>query len=414
MGQSQTTNTLFRSEVIEARRHRLAGSVTAAVPPSSRLYTTLIAALATVIVALLTFGSYASTASVRGIVSYDAGLARVSTSAPGDVREILVSPGRAVAAGAPLVVVSTAQGTRGLSAQLDEITKQIAEIDRQIGLAGASSSTEATALRQQQQGLTEAVASMLRQQSIGKSQVALAEMGAARYGRLAKQGAGSQRQYDDARAALLMRQAEHEALAERLVDARSKIAAITLQLAQRGLDGDKARSLLVAQRAALASQREDIQRADHIVLAAPVAGEVTDISTEIGQHVGSEKSLVTIVPKNSRIEAWLYAPSTAIGFAQPGQKVRLRFDAYPYQKYGWGRGTVLAISRAAIDPANVDAAIRPAEPAFRIRVRIESMGSINVPKDALRPGMTISADVTLRRKPLWALLLGPVVGTLGR
>ncbi len=406
-------NTLFRTEVIEARRHRLAGTVIAAVPPSSQIYSLLLAGVAAVILAALIFGSYATTANVRGIISYDAGLARVTSSSAGDVREIYVQAGRFVDAGTPLLSLSTAQGTHGLGAQLNEISSQITEIDRQLGIASAASSTAVDDLRQQRGGLLDTVASLRRQKSIGDTQINLAEKNVARYSRLARQGAGSQRQVDDARSELLSRRAANEAIGERLVDARNKIGAIAIQLGQRKLDGDKLRSQLIAQRAALVSQREDIKRADHLVIVAPVAGEVSDVATEIGQHIGPDKSLISIVPRGSRTEAWLYAPSNAIGFAKPGQSVRLRFDAYPYQKYGWGRGTVIAISRAAIDPGNVDAAVRPVEPAFRVRVRIESMGSLNVPHDALRPGMTLSADLVLRQRPLWALLLGPVTGTMG-
>ncbi|GGA61633.1 hemolysin D [Sphingomonas psychrolutea] len=406
-------NTLFRPEVIEARRHRLAGTVIAAVPPSSKLYTALTGSVAAVIFAILTFGSYASTANVRGVIAYDAGLARVMSTTAGDVRAIRVKSGQTVEAGAPLIDLSTAQGAKGLSAQLDEITSQIVQLDRQLDIAVASSNADTQALRQQRGGLVDTVASLERQKAISESQVRLGEQTLARFMRLAKQGAGSQRQADEARAELLSRRAESEALGERLVDARSKIGAIAIQLGQRALDGDKARSMLLTQRAALTAQREDIKRADHLVLTAPVAGVVSDISTEIGQHIGSEKSLITIIPHGSRTEVWLYAPSNAIGFAQPGQRVRLRFDAYPYQKYGWGRGTVVAISRAAIDPANVDAAIRPSEPAFRIKVRIDSMGSIQMPKDALRPGMTLAADLALKRRSLWALMFGPVTGAIG-
>ena len=404
---------LFRTEVIEARRNRLAGTVIAAVPPSSRHYTLILAGVAVSILAVLIFGSYSTTANVRGIVSYDAGLARVTSTSPGDVREIFVRPGSFVERGAPLLSLSTAQGEHGLAAQLDELNRQIVEIDRQLNIATSSSIVGQQDLHQQRGGLLDTVASLLRQQAISRGQIKLAEQEVARYARLAKQGAGSQRQLDEARGQLLSRRAENEALAERLVEARNKIGAIALQLGQRELDGSKTRSQLAAQRAGLVRERSDIQRADHLVLVAPVAGEVSDIASEIGQHVGPEKSLITIVPRGSRTEAWLYAPSNAIGFARPGQTVRLRFDAYPYQKYGWGRGTVIAISRAAIDPGNVDAAIRPSEPAFRVRVQITSMGSLAVPQDALRPGMTLSADLVLRRRSLWALMLGPVTGALG-
>ncbi len=406
-------DTLFRQEVVDARRHRLAGTVIASVPPSSKLYTAITASVAAVMVAVLMFGSYASTANVRGIISYDAGLARVTITAPGDVRKILVAAGQKVDIGTPLVSVSTAQGAKGLATQLQEVTSQIAQTDRQVAISAAATDKDIEALRQQRSALLDTAASIERQKAISESQIKLAEQALARFQRLAKQGAGSQRQAEEARADLLSRRADSEALGERLVEVRSRIDAIAIQLGQRTLEGDKARSLLLAQRAALAGQMEDIRRQDHVVLAAPVAGTVSDISTEIGQHVGPDKSLVTIIPQGSRLEAWLYAPSNAVGFVQPGQKVRLRFEAYPYQKYGWGRGTVTAISRAAIDPGNVDPAIRPGEPTFRIRVRIDSLGSIPMPRNGLRPGMTLAADLALKRRPLWALLLGPIKGAVG-
>ena len=405
---------LFRAEVIEARRQRLAGTVVAAVPPSARIFTTIALAVAAIILLTLIFGRYASTANVRGIVAYDAGVARVSASAPGEVTQIHVASGARVAAGAPLVTVSTAQGPNGLSAQLAELDSQIREVDLQVNVAGQTGTTGSQALKQERAGLAGTVSSLVRQQSIVASQIEITEAMLARSARLAKAGAGSQRQVDEARASLLSRRSESEALNERLSDTRSKIAALSIQLGQQGLDAVKARSQLLAQRAMLVAQRADVSRADRMIIAAPVAGDVSDITTEIGQRVVPEKSLVTIVPQGSNVETWLYAPSSAIGFARPGQQVRLRFDAYPYQKYGVGKGTIVAISRVAIDPANVDAAIRPAEPVFRVRVQIASMGSLNIQRDALRPGMTLSADLVMESRPLWALVLGPVTGAMGK
>ena len=404
---------LFRQEVIDARRHRLAGTVVAAVPPSSRLYTLIVASVALIALLVLAFGNYAATANVRGIVAYDAGLARVATNAAGEVRQILVAPGTVVKAGTPLVSLSTAQGASGLAEQIAQIERQLEQIDHQVVLAGSLTQADAAALDQQRSGLVETIASLERQQTIGASQIELAERGVARYGRLAKQGAASQSRVDEARNELLTRRATHEALGERLTEARTKTGAIALQIGQRAIDGDKSRSLLLAQRAALVSQREDFRRADNIMLTAPVAGEVTDISAEVGQHVAPNALLVSIVPAGSRIEAWLSAPSKAIGFARPGERVRLRFDAYPYQKYGWGEGTVIAISRAPIDPAMVDGSVRPAEPSFRVRVSIASMGAIPMPRDTLRPGMTLSADLVLRQRSLIALLFGQITGMVG-
>ena len=171
---------LFRQEVIDARRHRLAGTVVAAVPPSSRLYTMIVAAVALIALLVLAFGNYAATANVRGIVAYDAGLARVATNAAGEVRQILVVPGTVVKAGMPLVSLSTAQGSRGLAEQIAQIERQLEQIDHQLVLAGSSTHADAAALDQQRSGLVETIASLERQQTIGASQIELAERGVAR------------------------------------------------------------------------------------------------------------------------------------------------------------------------------------------------------------------------------------------
>lgn len=89
---------LFRQEVIEAGRERLAGTVVAATPPRARLYVLLVLGAGALFAALLVFGGYSSSAQVRGIVAFDAGIARVYPTAQAEVRQIHVRTGMTVAA----------------------------------------------------------------------------------------------------------------------------------------------------------------------------------------------------------------------------------------------------------------------------------------------------------------------------
>src|SRR6185436_6243978 len=166
---------LFRMEVIDASRERLAGTVAAAVPPSSRLYTRLVLAVAAIVVAILIFGSYATSARVRGIVAYDAGIARVYPSTPAEIRQIHVRDGQIVAAGTPLVTLSIAQGRDGVASQLSQLGNQDVELGRQIDLAAAIGSAEARDLAQQRRSLTAAIQSLERQRTIASGQISLAE-----------------------------------------------------------------------------------------------------------------------------------------------------------------------------------------------------------------------------------------------
>jgi len=405
---------LFRMEVIDASRERLAGTVVAAVPPSSRLYTGLLLGVAAIIVAILIFGSYATSARVRGIVAYDAGIARIYPASPAEVRQIHVRNGELVAAGAPVVTLSLAQGVNGVSGQLAQLDNQDRELARQIDLATEMGSADGRRLVQQRESLAAALASLERQRGIAAGQIRLAESATRRAVQLARQGAGTQRQVEDSRSALLARRTEVESLTERLITLRETLAATEAQIAQRTLETSRTRSVLLAQRAALAEQRAELLRTDRLVLTAPIAGEVGDVSVEVGQRARPDQSLVTIVPRGSTLEVWLYAPSRAVGFARPGQQVRLFFDAFPYQKYGAGRCTVTAVSRVPTEPTNLDSNLGIEEPVFRIRVRIDELAP-NVPADqrAMRPGMTLNANLVLERRSLLQLLFGPISAAVG-
>lgn len=400
---------LFRQEVIEAGRDRLAGTVVAATPPRGRLYVGLVLAVAAIFIAFLVFGQYASSAQVRGVVAFDAGIARVYPTAQGEVRAIHVRTGMRVAAGDPLVTIGLAQGAGGVGGQLSEVAVQDAELARQEQLASALGSSETQALQAQRSNLSAGIASLERQRTIASGQIRLAEAAARRAAQLAREGAGTQRQVEDGRAALLARRAELESLTERIITQRDALSQVEARIAQRSLEADRSRSEIVARRAALAEQGAALKRTDQLVLTAPVAGEVGDVATEIGLRARPDTSLVTIVPEGSSLEVWLYAPSRAIGFVRPGQQVRLNFDAFPYQRFGIGRGTVTAVSRVPVEASAIDSDLGITEPVFRIRVRLDRMPPRAGEGQALRPGMTLSANLVLERRSFWEIIFNPAV-----
>ena len=77
-----------------------------------------------------------------------------------------------------------------------------------------------------------------------------------------------------------------------------------------------------------------------LVIHAPQAGVVTAIVAEAGQTADPGRALLSIVPAGAVLQAHLYAPSRAIGFIRVGDTVRLRYQAYPYQKFGQAQGVV--------------------------------------------------------------------------
>lgn len=406
------TTPLFRQEVIEAGRDRLQGIVVAATPPRSGVYAALLLSIAAAIAAILLFGHYAARSQVKGIVTYEAGMARVYPATTGEIRQIHVREGMQVAAGTPLATLALAQGPGGLGEQLAGLEAQEKELERQQQLAGSLGTAEAQSLQRQQAGLTAAIASLERQRALAAGQVRLAEAAIRRAFMLAREGAGTQRQVEESRAAALERRAAVESLTERIATERETLRAIDSQIQERLINASRSQSEVAAQRAVLAQQRSELTRQERLVLTAPITGIVEHVAAQVGQRARPEASVVTIVPVGSRIEVWLYAPSRAIGLVRPGQEVRLLFDAFPYQRYGAGRGRVTEISRLPIEPAALDPALGIEEPVFRVRVAVEAAPRAATVDGRLRAGMTLTANLVLERRPLWEVLFNPFATAL--
>lgn len=404
---------LFRQEVIDAGRQRLTGTVIAAVPPSARVYTGFILAVVAALGVLLTFGSYAKRAQVRGVIAYAQGVARITPPGEAKIEKVHVREGDKIAAGAALLTVSLTQGRdaggEGVASQLIEIDRQYSELMRQRDLSTVLASTETLSLQNQQKSISQSLESFIRQQRLMAEQVRLNEAQLSRSQRLIKQGAATKAELEEKEAALLTRKLELETLAERIISQREALKTIDAQIAARGIGADQSGSQLAERMAALSEQRARLLRQDKLQLTAPVSGVVGDLAVRPGQHVDASTVLAAVVPASGALEVQLFAPSSAVGFVRPGQKVRLMFDAFPYEKYGTGSGTVTWVSTVPSAPAGLQQTA-PGEPVFRVRVRINAdQETLRFPAGQLRDGMTLSANLILENRSLWEVFFEPVL-----
>jgi len=107
------------------------------------------------------------------------------------------------------------------------------------------------------------------------------------------------------------------------------------------------------------------------VIKAPVSGTVTNIAVVQGQSVPADTPLATVLPKGSGLHVELLVPSRAIGFIQKGQQVVLRYEAFPHERFGQYRGTVLEISRNVWAPGDKIGPLTVREPVYRVDVKLE-------------------------------------------
>lgn len=140
---------------------------------------------------------------------------------------------------------------------------------------------------------------------------------------------------------------------------------------------------------------------------APKSGIVTTLNAVVGESVAAGYALATILPSGGELQGHLLAPSRSIGFVATGQMVRLRVAAFPYQKFGDVRGTVVHVEQSPILSANLPG---NAEPVYKIIVRLDRQ-SINAFNRSHRflAGMTLEADIRQDRRKLISWLFDPVL-----
>jgi membrane fusion protein len=129
--------------------------------------------------------------------------------------------------------------------------------------------------------------------------------------------------------------------------------------------------------------------------------------------------VVSIVPDGAVLQAHLFAPSRAIGFIRPGDHVLLRYQAYPYQKFGHAQGLVASVSRTALSASDLSGTLAQAssngEPLYRITVTLarQTITAYGKPL-ALQAGILVDADILHEKRKLYEWVLEPLYSLTGK
>lgn len=407
------TSKLFRSEAIEHQRERALGEALMARPLSLSLLTALFAVLAAMVVLFATQGEYTRKAQVKGYLAPDKGLIKIFAPQAGTLIEKHVTEGQFVEQGAPLFVLSTESSSLDDShAQASAIEKLrerrrnlTKELDNQAVLDGIQSQ----AARSRLQGLESELVQVAGEISIQRQRLASAEENLARFRRLQAEKFISPAQAQQKQEELLDQQARLQSLQRARSALERDIAAARHEVASTGLRGNNQRSGIARELAALDQQLTEHEARRTIVITAPSRGTVTAILAERGQQAQAQSALLSLLPAGARLQAQLLVPSRAIGFIAPDQSVALRYQAFPYQRFGSQRGRITEVSKSLITPGDAQLPVTLQEPAYRVTVALDQQTLRAYSRDmALQPGMLLDADVWLDRRTILQWVFDPL------
>ncbi len=421
---------LFRSEVIEARQTQWLGTVMLAPRASFRWFTLAGVTAAAAIVALLCFGEFTRTARVNGWLLPQEGVVRLQAPRPGIVGNLDVKEGAQVHKGDRLLTLSDELQSARLGATQAQITQRLSE--RRASMAEERSQQQRL-LAQQDRALASRVAARRAEEeqiqseiSLFRERVEIAERSVALHRKLNAEGFISEMKVQQVQSELLEQRTRLAAAERSRLTAVRERMNIEAERADLPLKLGRDTALLDRGMAELEQERAEAEARREIVVVAPHDGTVTAIHAVPGAKADTGTPLLSIVPPTSRLEAHLYAPSRSIGFVRTGQRVQLRYQAFPYQRFGHYEGVVAAISRAALSPAELPAQLAgltsvtgvagsaAAEPIYRITVSLTSQTvTAYGAQTPLQPGMTLEADVALERRRLFEWMLDPLYAVTG-
>ena len=219
---------------------------------------------------------------------------------------------------------------------------------------------------------------------------------------------------------LLEQTARTQALERSRMALQREAASVSAELRQIPLRGEQQLAELQRSLAALQQDVAGTEANRQIVVAAPKDGTVTAILADRGQ-MSSTQPLATLLPRDSALQAHLYAPSRAVGFIEPGQTVRIRYAAYPYQKFGQYEGKVEQVARSALAAAELPPQLAalaqqvPGEGLYRITVALSTPTVTAYGKaQPLTAGMQLEADVMQDARRLIEWVFEPLVSLHGK
>ncbi|VWD47744.1 HlyD family secretion protein [Burkholderia contaminans] len=414
------TDSLFRKEALDATKHKLLGTVSLYSPPSRWIMIGIATALALAVVAFFVFGTYTKRERVTGQLLPAKGLLTVAPPMMGTVTDTRVREGQTVDSGAELMTVS-GEVSSELGSTREMVGRQLAFQRSRLQTDLASQFQLSDETRRGLVARSKALADQATQIGLERTQrlrqvdIAMNQLDKLRSMRA--QGYASNSQVEQQEAALLDAQARLQDLARQRLDVEQQLDQCRQQLRELPLNTRNQQSAIERKLAELDQSIAENEARRVVVLRAPRAGVVAALLAKPGQVVNAGQSVVSLLPQGAQLEARLMVPSRAIGFVRPGARVVLRYEAYPFQKFGQQFGRLIEVSRTALTPQEVAALTGRTdvrEQLYRVTVALDRQDVLAYGRhEPLRPGMALEADVLIDRRRLIEWVLEPLYA-LGR
>ncbi|MBE4100881.1 HlyD family efflux transporter periplasmic adaptor subunit [Vibrio parahaemolyticus] len=412
-------SSLFRQQAVDAQKQRLYGSISLAQPASIYGVALVLSMIVVMIAVFLFVSEYTRKETVRGYLVPEKGVLKTYASRAGTIEQLHVSEGELVLKGQPLATLVLRQGTSS-GAQLSQVVVeqyklQLLSLVAELKIQDEIEQKELQRVKQAIKDVDAKLVAYNELMQIAEDKLSLQENKLSQQDRLFNDGYLSLSEYQDKQQqSLTLKQELHNARTS-VINLRAERNSLLAQLALLPSEYALKRSNIERQQADLQRVISETETNYRYVIEAPESGVVAAIPVVEGEFIASSRPLLTLLPENAVLVAELLMPTRSSGFMEVGHTAKLRFDAFPYQRFGSITSEVVRIDKSLVVDGEADLPFQLTEPVYRVRTKLSRQQVVAYGEAfPLKAGMLFEADIILDKRSLIEWILDPIYSLKGR
>lgn len=411
---------MFRQDAIDHQKLKWRGR--AVLLPGTPLWLTAALCLF-FLIAFISFmigGTYTRRVNVTGEISTYPRAGNVYSTVQGVVVKQFVTEGQEIAAGAPVYQIDVSKSTRnGVLSDIQKrnIDNQLVRIAQIISRLESSKQATLTMLEKQKgqyaAAFTRSTDILLR----AKDGIRIMKENMNNYRLYQNKGLINKDQLTSQVALYYQQQNNLLGLSGQNEQNALQITALESQIHIQAAEFDNQIYRMELQRYELQKERQNVDASGDIIVRALANGRIDSLSVTAGQMVNVGDSLLQVIPHNiDHYALVLWVPNDVIAYIAGGDRVNVRYDAFPAEKFGQFSATVSVISKVPASPQEMltyqgapKAALNAAVPYYKVIAIPEKQAIAYGDKHlSLENGMKAQSTLFLEKRKIYQWMLSPL------
>ena len=413
-------NGLFRQEAINYQKAKWMGKALLIKGYSAWFVFLLSIVFIIVLVLAVIFGTYTRRINVPGEITTQPRAINLFSTQQGFIINSHVKVGDKVKKGDPIYELDVSQTTQlGNVTQktIESINNQIRNISEIIETLKENKQITLKALKQQiDEYNTFHQDSLLLVKNAEKGMSEMYES-MQNYADYQKKGLINNEQFNNQRYLYYQQQNSYQFLQNQIIQENLSIIQLNSELVTKIADFDNKISEYQFQLNALQRQLTEVNAKGTLIISAPSDGRIESLSVTDGQMVKTDDSLAQLIPTNTdSYYLVLWAPNESVPYISVNDKINIRYEAYPYQKFGQFSGKIMSISK--VPASSQEMSTYSSSPLSQNNVNYQAYYKVMVSLDKqqmakfnnkikLTNGMKADITLFLEKRPIYQWMLSP-------